>query len=190
MTEAVAKNAHVWTREQHDHYVEPSWAVELLADAEPFPNRIWDPCCGFGTIPEVFLLRGHAVVATDLIDRGYGVGGQNFLAMSPKTLLPTEAIVFNPPYKLAEQMVDQALRFSTKKVAALLPLQWLGSQARADQFSSSWPLTRVYVLSRRPSMLPGWKLKQGEKATGGSKDFAWFVFEHGHTGETALRWLK
>ncbi|MHA7900791.1 MAG: hypothetical protein ACX94B_13080 [Henriciella sp.] len=189
MSEPIKKDAHIFEREKHDHYVEPAWCVELVADAEDWPNTIWDPCCGFGTIPEVFKARGHKVIATDLIDRGYGISGQHFLAMSRKYVQPVQCIVFNPPYKNAETFIDKALHMSTEKVAAVLPLKWLSSRRRKAKFQGDWPLRTVYVLSNRPSMLPGYKILAGEKAGGGTIDYAWFVFEHGFTGNPEIQWL-
>ena len=71
---------------------------------------MWEPSCGSGCLSERLRERGHEVVSTDLVYRGYGDGGINFFE---QTAMPdrTEAIVTNPPYKFAQ---DQK-RIQTKK---------------------------------------------------------------------------
>jgi hypothetical protein len=49
------------------------------------PKGIWEPCCGDGAMARVLEAHGHHVVATDLVDRGYGETGRGFLA---ETRLP------------------------------------------------------------------------------------------------------
>jgi len=178
-------------RQPQDWYVEPDWCVHLLLDQEDFPGPIWDPCCGMGTIPKAIESRGMKCTGTDLVDRGYGyLGGQNFLQFSLKRVKPVGSIVMNPPYKQTIEFIEQALKFSNAKVAALVPLKFLASNARYGKFTEDWPLARVYVLSSRPSIPPGEVVASGEKATGGAIDFCWLVFEAGHFSPPAMHWLR
>jgi hypothetical protein len=62
---------------------------------EAFEGDIWEPACGDGAISKVLETAGYRVVSTDLIDRGYGAGGHNFLK-STKPL--AKNIITNPPY--------------------------------------------------------------------------------------------
>ncbi|WP_242181564.1 trimethylguanosine synthase [Sphingomonas sp. CARO-RG-8B-R24-01] len=69
----VAQNhrSTAFERAAQDWYVEPRFCVEQLADAVSFEGHtIWDPCCGGGNITNTFADRGHAVIATDIVDRG------------------------------------------------------------------------------------------------------------------------
>lgn len=59
-------------REVHDYYATDPRAVEMLCDLEGFSRTIWEPACGEGHIAKVLESRGYEVVATDLIDRGFG----------------------------------------------------------------------------------------------------------------------
>lgn len=54
-------NAHVFEREVNEHYVEPAWCSARLFEEEQFRGKIWDPCCGFGTIVKEALKAGHVV---------------------------------------------------------------------------------------------------------------------------------
>jgi hypothetical protein len=50
-------DAHIWARNSHDWYVEPTWCSERLFQVEPFVGAIWEPACG----PlEVFIVRCRA----------------------------------------------------------------------------------------------------------------------------------
>ena len=51
------------------------------------------------------------------------------------------------------------------------------------------PLAKIYLLTPRPSMPPGEVIARGERPGGGRMDFAWLVFNHGHSGPPELRWL-
>lgn len=186
---AKPKEAHLWERHAQDWYVEPSWAVDLLIDAEAFEGRIFDPCCGMGTIPKAFLARGYEAHGTDLVYRGFGLGGQNFLAWDRKNIGPSDNIVTNPPFQHAEQFNTQSLRFARRKVCMFLPLKFLASRRRKVLFEEHWPLARVHVLSNRASCLPGHLVVAGQAAKGGAIDYAWFVFERGHKGLPSLHWL-
>lgn len=182
------KKVSRFERAKHDWYVEPDWAVSLLIAAVPFEGAIYDPCCGMGTIPKAFEAAGFKATGTDLIDRGYGVGGQDFLKFNRKHIAPTANIVMNPPYKLTEAFIDQALRFATDKVAVVVPLNFLCSKARHGRYQE-WPIWRILILSSRPSMLPGVNLLAGEKAGGGAIDYCWLVFKKGYTGLPGVKWL-
>ena len=52
------------------------------------------------------------------------------------------------------------------------------------------PLARVWLMTPRPSMLPGSRVLAGEKAGGGKSDYCWIVMQHGYKGPPELRWLQ
>jgi hypothetical protein len=60
-------DAHAWEREANEHYVEPHWCSERLFDEEKMEGTIWDPCCGFGRIPDAAKKAGHGIIATDIV---------------------------------------------------------------------------------------------------------------------------
>jgi hypothetical protein len=80
----------------------------------------------------------HEVISTDLIDRGYGEGGRDFL-MEWQPLAPN--IVTNPPFRWAVEFVDRALMLTTGKVALFLRLAFLEGQERGRWFPTT-PLAR------------------------------------------------
>jgi hypothetical protein len=67
-------------RADHDFYPTPPEAVRALLSVEQFDGTIWEPACGDGAISRELEAHGHNVVSTDLIDRGYGQSGSDFLS--------------------------------------------------------------------------------------------------------------
>ncbi|SFL43618.1 hypothetical protein SAMN04488036_11513 [Shimia haliotis] len=90
-----ATNTRYPKRAAFEFYPTPPEAVRALLSVERFDGSIWEPACGDGAISKVLIEAGYQVVSTDLIDRGYGQGGLNFLK-STKPL--AKNIITNPPY--------------------------------------------------------------------------------------------
>jgi hypothetical protein len=89
-------------------------------------------------LAKVFKERGYNVVASDLIDRGYGTGGVDFL----KWDMPFDGdIITNPPYKYAKEFVEHALSLvpDGRKVVMFLKIQFLEGQARRKMFDEVPP---------------------------------------------------
>lgn len=169
-------------REKDDFYPTPPEGTEALLRVERFVGPIWEPACGDGAISKVLEAAGHEVVSTDLVERGYGQSGVDFL-MEWRPLAPN--IVTNPPFKFVAPFMRKALSLSTGKVAMLLRLACLEGQERREIYDSS-PLARVWVFSRRLQFKrPGWD----DTGAGGMLPFAWLVWEHDHTGKPEIGWL-
>lgn len=171
-------------RERDDFYPTPPAATEALLRVEAFSGLIWEPACGDGAISKVLESAGHEVLSSDLIDRGYGRSGVDFL-LDYQTIAPN--IITNPPFKHAEEFVRHALTRTTSKVAMLCRLAWLEGKARRDLFENS-PLSNVWVFSNRVPMLRGGD--QMMKGGGGMIAFAWYVWDHSHQGRPSLGWIS
>jgi hypothetical protein len=74
-------------------YQEPEGVTEKLMWEVKFREPVHDPCCGEGHIPLVAHRFGYQATGSDLIDRGFGVGGVDFFA----DMTPRVSLVFNPP---------------------------------------------------------------------------------------------
>ena len=129
-------------REKNDYYATEPRAVELLLDKETFSPLIWEPACGEGHITKVLEGRGHDVISTDLIDRGYGKVldflkvRQKDLYCNPDNINLAFDIITNPPYKFATEFVEQALSLvqNGNKVAMFLKLTFLEGKNRRKLF--------------------------------------------------------
>lgn len=169
-------------REKDDFYATPPEAVHRLLAVETFESPIWEPACGKGHISEELKKVGYSVRSTDLVDRGYGIGGIDFL-MEWRQEDRAASIITNPPFKFAMQFAQKGLQLADT-VALLARLQFLESIERREFFQMS-PLARVWVFSKRLTMV-----KDGEVgAKGGLLPFAWFVWRHGHEGRAQIGWI-
>lgn len=182
--------AHVWDREVNEHYVEPEWCSRRLFEEERFDGQIWDPCCGFGRIPEAALAAGYPAYATDLIDRHYVSldGCEDFLCCNDDQAAPN--IVCNPPFNIADRFALHALSLgNTQKVAMVFPT----ARLNAAHWLQGTPLVRVWLMTPRPSMPPGHVITDGGKITGGKMDYCWLVWwktRKGNIGTPQIKWLR
>ena len=171
------------TRAEHDYYATEPRATELLLGLEKFAPRIWEPACGAGHMANVLASNGYEVKATDLIDRGFGTGGVDFLVQTEKW---DGDIITNPPYKFAAEFVEKAFELVADgaKVAMFLKLTFLEGKTRRAMFNSTPPL-RVWVSSSR--------LQCGINGDFGGTSataYAWFVWQKGHKGDSILKWFN
>ena len=115
-------------RQSEDFYATEPRAAELLLELEEFDENIWECACGQGDLSKVFEKAGHKVLSTDLVDRGYGTGGVDFLKCNE---VFNGDIITNPPYKYAQSFVEHALELvpDGHKVAMFLKLQFLEGKA-------------------------------------------------------------
>ena len=174
-----------YERHADDWYVEPAWCVDALIQAErPFVGQVMDPCCGGGNIPNRLRLAGIDCLASDLVCRNdFADQISSFDQAIPEAM--ADSIVSNPPYNLAQEFVDCALKHTQDRVCVLLRLAFLEGVKRRAWFSQK-PLARVWVCSKRVSMLPG---GSDIPAKGGAIAYAWFVFEHKHVGPPVIGWI-
>lgn len=171
--------------EANDYYATEPKAVELLLQEEAFCRRVWEPACGEGHISEVLKAHDFDVLSSDLIDRGYGDAGVDFLT------IPTHGdkecdIITNPPYKYAKEFVEQALAMVAEghKIAMLLRLTFLEGTKRRELFNTTPPQT-VYVSSARLQCAKNGKF-EGKSMVA----YAWFVWKKGHYGPTNIKWIN
>ena len=168
-------------RKKDDFYPTPPNATKALFDREKFDGDIWECACGKGHMSEVIKEYGYDVISSDLIDRGYGKVGVDFLTIEPKRKVGN--IVTNPPFKFAQEFVEKALEVSEGKVAMLFKLAFLEGVKRNEMFNRT-PLRRVYVFSKRLNF----DFETREKSSP-LMAFAWFVWEQGYEGKPEIEWI-
>lgn len=174
-------NAHVWDRQKEDWYCEPAWCSKRLFEEERF-GAIHDPCCGFGTIVKSAWSCGASATGADLVDRGFERGGVQDFFDCDQVL---DCIVCNPPFNIASHFALHAIKLAQRKVAIIFPT----ARLNAAHWLKGTPLRRVWMLSPRPSMPPGYVIAAGGKPQGGKSDFCWLVWERGYQGAAEIRWL-
>lgn len=203
------KNSHVFTtigasnhskgeRQAHDYYATEPKAVQMLMEIEDIRPIVLEPCVGGGHIAEELKAKGHKVISSDLIDRGYGIGNRdifNYHNKNGKLYYKDELIidgdfdiVTNPPYKYANVMTEYMLNLLNDncKLIQFLKLTFLESKARKELFKQ-YPLKTLHVSSSR---LITCKNGDFEKYTSRAIAYAWYVWQKGYKGEPTIKWFN
>jgi hypothetical protein len=124
------------------YFSPPEATASLLAiEARYLPQRVWEPAAGDGAIVRPLQAAGFTVMASDLVDYGLigCTAGVNYLKAPP--MHNVQAIVTNPPFKLALRFAEKALN-EVPYVALLDLLQafandaspWLARTSRTQQY--------------------------------------------------------
>jgi hypothetical protein len=178
-----------YARESRDFYATPAWVTEALLRHVRLRGPVWEPCCGDGAMSTVLAAHGHDVVSTDIMDRGFGESGVDFLACSA-VRHACRSIVTNPPYgevgsgavpSRSSSAMLGFLRHSLLltasvqgQLALLVRLQWIAGRRVAETMSAA-PFAAVIVLSRRIRWFD-----MGEATNAAQHHHAWVVFDHAH----------
>lgn len=183
-----ASNHSEKERHKDDYYATDPKAVELLLENETFNHSIWECACGEGHIAKVLESNGYHVISTDLIDRGYGTGGIDFLTQTENRGGNCSDIVTNPPYKLALEFAQHALEIVEEgnKVAMFLKLTFLEGQKR-KQFFLKYPPKRIYVFSKRITCAMNGEF---ENYPSSAIAYAWYIWEKGYKGKPTIDWIN
>lgn len=183
-----ASNHSDTEREANDFYATEPKALELLLNIEEFDPYVWECACGKGHLSEVLKKRGYIVKSTDLIDRGYGEGGVDFLQTNE---IHNGDIITNPPYKYAQQFVEHALDIipDGQRVAMFLKLTFLESKNRREMFEK-YPPEYIYVSSSRLQCALGGEFEKYKQGGGTAVAYGWFIWRKGFTGEPRVRWFN
>ncbi len=150
-----------------DAYFTPEAAFRpLLAHLLP-GIEYWEPACGDRRLINWLREKPGFVADGDDLTNGY-----DFL----KDNTVRGCILTNPPYSLALEFCDHALRHAPE-VIMLLRLNFLGAQKRYDWWTKNEP-NALYILSERPDFTGG---------GGDSTEYAWFIWSVRYSGIHHLR---
>ena len=118
-------------RAEYDYYATEPKAITYLLEVEKFSQTILEPACGQGHIAKALESHGYKVLAYDLIDRGYGTTGIDFLTFDKQNI--SADVITNPPYKLAQEFVEKAMSVIAPghKVAMFLKLTFLETDRKS-----------------------------------------------------------
>lgn len=100
---------HPENREPNDFYSSDPKAVRALMERLQLDKGtvIYECACGSGNLSRELEDMGYQVLSTDLIDRGYGTPGIDFLQV--KTIPDNCIILTNPPYKYATEFIEHSM---------------------------------------------------------------------------------
>ncbi len=173
-----------------EFYPTPPEATRALLSVESFDGPIWECACGDGAISSELTAAGYDVTSTDLVDRGFGAGGHDFLKSDTPL---AKHIITNPPYGthgLGDAFVRRALMHTRKtggSVAMLLNLRSLANPDRHKKFVKT-PPSAIYILDD----LTCWPEGKPTSTTAriARQQYYWAVWKPGHTGAPKMWWLS
>lgn len=190
-----ASNHSEKDREENDYYATDPKSLEIFLnklkqDGIELHKKIWECACGEGHLSKILEEKGHEVLSTDLVNRGYGEVNEHTDFLNGKYYTYTKFdgdILTNPPYKYAKEFVETGINKieNGNYVIMFLKIQFLEGQARKKLFEK-YPPKYVYVNSARQLCAMNGEFEK-YKAT--ALCYCWFVWEKGCTGETIIRWI-
>ena len=138
-------------------------------------------------------------MADALVDNGYQVMAsdsegdqrgckQAEMAVFLESCSPGDAmfsIVTNPPYTLAEEFIVHAIALTERvggMVAMLMRNEYDCAASRRDLFEHE-AFAGKLILTKRP------RWRDGEHIASPRHNFAWYVWDWGHTGPAHLEWI-
>lgn len=175
-------------REANDYYATDPKAVDALVRAYDLPHKVWECACGEGHLAKRLIELGYEVEASDLIDRGYGKGGVNFLCELDAH--ECDCILTNPPYKYATEFILHAMRLLPigGVCAMFLKTSFLEGKRRRDELYKVMPPRYIFQFSERMVCAKNGDFKAKEKV-GSAVAYCWHIYEKGYQGDTIIRWI-
>ncbi|MFE3839606.1 hypothetical protein [Pseudogemmobacter sonorensis] len=174
-----------------DDFPTPPWATRALFDH--LQGVLWWLHTDSDTCREPAANRGHmvrplreffaSVEASDIHNYGAGFPVQDYL-FGPDPA-PVDWTVTNPPFRLAEQFIERALRTSRHGAAMIVRTAFLEGVGRYERLFSQHPPRIVLQFTERVVMHKGKLAPKGSTATA----YCWIVWTSDHKGPTEFGWI-
>ena len=133
----------------------------------------WEPACGLGNISKVCEEFDIDIVASDLIDRGYGLGNLDFLKATMLPNLKLDTIITNPPFKQAVSFIEKAFELKPKRfIIMYLKLTFLEGKERYKMFQKYQP-AEIWLHPNRQACS---NIGAEEFENGGATAYCWYVW--------------
>lgn len=168
-------------REENDFYPTPESATQELLNRIKIIGDIWECACGDGAMSEVMIRNGYNVYSSDLINRGYGETGIDFLTSNRKA----DNIITNPPFNLATEFTLKAFDLAKHKVIMLSKISYLEGVKRRQLIFNQNKLETILIFTRRVPF----KKKSSNKLAGGLMAFGWFIYDVNYNGKPTIDWI-
>ena len=177
-----------YERKERDLYETPEWVTEALLPHLPRFDCIWEPACGSGKMARVLWKAASVVTMSDIEPLIEPAGRQDFLMFIPGSYAPDgdrHAIITNPPYELATEFCEQALRLMEPvhgAVAMLLRTDFDHAKGRFHLFRDCPAFKKKLILTRRIV----WVERTDGKKAAPSFNHAWLVWDWQHEGPPTI----
>ena len=169
-----------YERKERDLYETPEWVTEaLIPHLSRRPSEAWE--CAAGTWKMSAVLAKHMRCYPTDIHCTDGTKGIDFLEQN---IMPDgcDSIITNPPYELATEFVEHALRLTQTRgglVAMLLRTDFDHAKSRAHLFGKCHVFVRKVVLTKR---IVWFEPEPGAKGKSPSFNHAWFIWDWSQAG--------
>ena len=166
-----------YERKERDLYETPEWVTECLLPHIPdYVTRIWEPACGSGKMARV-LAKHCRVTGSDI---SQGPSHDFLMTWAEHDNVRPQAIITNPPYNLAQEFIENALRLKRYGgfVAMLLRTDYDHAKTRRHLFADNPAFAKKIVLTKRIVWFEGGKSP--------SFNHAWFIWDWEHDGPPTL----
>ena len=165
-----------------DFYETPVWATKEILDRIDLSKykTILEPCAGHGAISNLI----SNCIASDIREDDLVVGGKGKdIFTYPDNFC--DVVITNPPYNIAQEVVEHSLKVAKNKVIMLLKLSFLESVSRYEFFKNT-PLKTVYVFCKRVNMYPHGVEQKGS----GAIAYAWYEWDLEYEGKPTIEWIN
>ena len=170
-----------FARMERDLYETPAWVTEALLPhiaLSSVNGGIWEPACGSGKMADVLWKHLRGVYKSDIET------GTDFL--NEPLCNGCDAIITNPPYELATEFCEHALRLMEPvngMVAMLLRTDFDHAKSRTHLFRDCPAFTKKVVLMKRIC----WFVEaNGKPKASPSFNHAWFIWDWKHEGAPTI----
>jgi hypothetical protein len=178
-------------RVKNDFYCTPPQATKDILDREILKGNILEPACRNGMISNIIkeYYPNSEIISTDLIDRGFGTGGIDFLTYSYNKKF--DNIITNPPYSLGKEFVEKSLDIlnNNGKIIMFLKIQFLESSKRRKLFETNPPKYIYVYTNRMATWNNGSSVDEKGKPWATTMCHAWFVWYKGFKGDPSIKWI-
>jgi hypothetical protein len=166
-----------YERKERDLYETPEWVTEALLPHIRDVSNIWEPAAGSGKMARV-LERIGTVQTSDITTTIFDPRGDDFLKIVNR---PWAAIITNPPYALAQEFIQHALRLTKPNglVAMLLRTDYDHAKTRQHLFGGCPQFAKKLVLTRRIVWFDG-------PNAAPSFNHAWYLWDWIHSGPPTI----
>lgn len=178
-------------RAELDFYATDPIAVEKLIEKEDLNKQIWECACGNGHLSQRLINNGYSVFSSDIVQREFPCEIIDFLRADASLYSGKFDIVTNPPYKYAKEFVLKSLEILSEgcKCAMFLKLTFLEGKTRLKELFSKYPPKTVWVFSDRVQCAKNGDFESLKASGGSAVAYAWFIWEKGYQGDTALKFI-